>query len=146
MGRPDLIVLVGAFITIAGCSVFSGSSLDCNTVPGDQLSESEDSVPFHLYVSNQSFDIDTVDIQVYIDDRQVVCDTFRVEAQHTWVLFELMVDPGEHTIRAMGRGGDVELTEEVDIPGERWGLVQFWTEEGRTFFTYGMQDQPILFM
>jgi hypothetical protein len=119
-------------------------AIECDVVPGD-LAETEDSVPFHLWVSNQSFDVDPVDIQVYVDDNQVVCDSFRVESQHTWILFELELDRGEHSLRAVGLDGQVEFVETFGVSDEHWGLVMFWTEEGRNFFTFGVEDEPILF-
>lgn len=118
--------------------------VECDVVPGD-LAETEDSVPFHLWVSNQSFDVDPVDIQVYVDDNQVVCDSFLVESQHTWILFELELDGGEHSLRAVGLDGQVELVDTFAVSDEHWGLLSFWTEEGRDFFTFGVEDEPILF-
>lgn len=145
MKRLGSIALACGVMTTAGCSGLSGSSVGCDPVPGDGLAESTDAVALHLWVSNQSFDVDPVDIQVYVDDQQAVCDTFRVESQHTWILYELMVDPGQHTIKAVSQDGEAELIEATDIPDERWALVQFWTEEGRNFFTFAIQDEPIFF-
>lgn len=96
-------------------------------------------------MSNQSFDIDPVEIEVYVDGQQVVCGIFRVESQHTWILFELELEPGEHALRVVGHDEEVELVESFETPDERWGLVEFWTEEGRTFFTFHIQNEPIYF-
>jgi hypothetical protein len=123
----------------------NSTSAECDVFSGDQLADTPEPVPFHLWVSNQSFDIDPVDIAVYIDDQQVVCDLFRVEAQHTWILFELELSEGEHSLRAIGLEGQVELVESFTVSREHWGLVDFWTEEGRNFFTFHIQDEPIYF-
>ena len=96
-------------------------------------------------MSNQSFDVDPVDIQIYVDDHQVVCDSFRVESQHTWILFELELDEGDHSLRVVGLDAEIELVDTFEVSNEHWGLVMFWTEEGRNFFTFGVEDEPILF-
>lgn len=121
------------------------TSVGCDVVSSDQLADAPEPVPFHLWVSNQSFDVDPVDIEVYVDDQQVVCDLFRVESQHTWVLFELELSEGEHSVRAVGLEGHIELVESFTVSDEHWGLVEFWTEEGRNFFTFHVQDEPIYF-
>jgi hypothetical protein len=60
-------------------------------------------VNFHLYVSNQSFDIGQVDIDVYIDDVHVVTGGFVVEQQHTRLRFDFNIAPGTHSIRAVSK-------------------------------------------
>lgn len=117
----------------------------CEVVAGDQLADATEPVPVHLWVSNQSFDVDPVDIQIYVDEQQVVCDSFRVESQHTWILFELELDEGEHSLKAVGLDGQVALAETFTVSNEHWGLVEFWTEEERNFFTFHVQDEPIYF-
>ena len=119
-------------------------AVECDVVPGD-LAETDDQFPFLLWVSNQSFDVDPVDIQIYVDDHQVVCASFWVESQHTWIQFELELDDGEHTLRLVGLDGQIELVDTFGVSSEHWGLASFWTEEGRNFFTFGVEDEPILF-
>jgi hypothetical protein len=125
-------------------SSVASEEVKCDVVPGD-LAATADSFLFHLWVSNQSFDVDPVDIRIYVDDHQVVCDSFRVESQHTWILFELELDEGDHSLRVAGLDGEVELVDTFEVANEHWGLVMFWTEEGQNFFTFGVEDEPILF-
>ena len=133
------VVLLGFALTAC-----SNNSPEATTRP----TEGAGSGNFHLYVSNQSFDIDPVDIQVYIDGIEVVNDTFRVESQHTWILYDLDIEPGEHTPRVEGDDGEAELIGEFDISDEHWGLVEFWanqTEAPEPMFTFHIQDEPIGF-
>lgn len=126
---------------LAGCN---NANPDATTTPPESASGGN----FHLYVSNQSFDIDPVEIQVYIDGQEVVNGTFRVESQHTWILFDLDLEPGEHTLRAVGHDGEAELIETFNISDEHWGLVEFWanpTEAPEPMFTFYVQDEPIGF-
>ena len=83
---------------------------------------------FTLMVSNQSFDLDPVDVTVRIDDVVVVRDDFRVEGQHTWVPFDLALDPGPHSLVARTTAGDTEIETALVAPadGRRWGVLNFW--------------------
>ena len=134
---------------LAGCN---NANPDATTTPPESASttpiERAGGGNFHLYVSNQSFDIDPVEIQVYIDGQEVVNGTFRVESQHTWILFDLDLEPGEHTLRVTGHDGEAELIETFNISDEHWGLVEFWanqTEAPEPMFTFYVQDEPIGF-
>ncbi len=79
---------------------------------------------YHLYVSNQSFEIDPAAIQVYIDEEPVVCQEFKVDNQHNWILFDVELDGGTHSLRAVANGV-ARLEESFDISGERWAVVDF---------------------
>jgi len=131
------IVMVVALM-VGACSA---SETGCGSVdPGGPI-------PLHLYVSNQSFDIDPVDIAVSIDDVQLICQDFYVEGQHNWVLFELGLDPGHHQITATGSHGTTSLREEFDLEAERWAVLDFWhhPDEGPEEFSFSIHDGPIGF-
>ncbi len=82
---------------------------------------------FVLFVSNQSFDIDPVDIGIFIDDELAVEGDFLVGSQHSWHKFDLQLGPGKHTIRAMTSAGDTERVDTFELPGEtRYAVVNFW--------------------
>jgi hypothetical protein len=94
---------------------------------GELDAPSNVAVPFHVYVSNQSFDLDPVDVDLFVDGKKVVTGDFRVEGQHTWIEFDFTIAVGEHTIRAVTQKGNVERTETIEIPsGEHWAVVNFW--------------------
>lgn len=64
-----------------------------------------------LWVSNQSFQDDTVSVTITVDGRQAVADEFEVEDQHNWVGFYLgALAPGEHHLAARSDTG-------VDLAG-----------------------------
>ena len=104
---------------------------------------------FVLYVSNQSFDIDPVDIDIYIDDELTVEGDFLVGTQHSWHQFEIELSPGEHTIRAVTSAGDTERTDTIEIPEEkRYAVVNFWyypesdTEPFGPTFSFDLFEDP----
>jgi len=126
----------------------SNSSPECQPSPVGSSASSSDGQTLHLWVSNQSFDIDPVLIEIYIDDRRVVCQVFYVEGQHNWILFDLVLEPGNHTLRAIANSEDAELTETFDHTIEQWAVVDFWfyAEHGEPqHLTFSIQDEPIGF-
>lgn len=139
--------LVSALVLMFAITSCMSAAAGCEPNASRDLSSSTDAVTFHLWVSNQSFDIDPVDIAVFIDDRQVVCDSFDVEGQHNWILFDVELDPGTHTLRALGHDGQIELTETIDVSEERWAVLEFWfyPEEEPERFTFSIHDRPVGF-
>jgi len=85
-----------------------------------------DSLDFHLYVSNQSFALDTVDITVYIDDHLVLKRDFYVEIQHTWINFHYRLSNGQHTLRAVSIKGSSSVEKDFIFPKTCWAVVEFW--------------------
>lgn len=136
-----------SLVLVFGITSCASASADCEPDVSRELFTSTDPVTLHLWVSNQSFDIDPVDIAVYIDGQQVVCDSFDVEGQHNWILFDVELDPGTHTLRALGNDGETELTETIDVPDERWAVLDFWfyPEEEPERFTFSIHDRPVGF-
>jgi len=145
----QLVFALLALEVAAGCvAVDPEAATTSRGSPGPTSALDDDVGNFHLYVSNQSFDIDPVDIQVYIDGDEVVNGIFSVESQHTWILFDLDLDVGEHTVRAVGHNGQAELTGTFLVTEEHWGLVEFWanpTEAPEQKLTFYTQDEPIGF-
>lgn len=103
-----------------------------------------------LWVSNQSFEDDPVDIMVRLDGIPVVSDAFLVEGQHNWQGFMIGgLAPGDHTVTAesdTGATGTWTFTLPADEP--RWLVVDYWyypdEAEGR-HFTFLESDEPVAF-
>jgi hypothetical protein len=95
--------------------------------------------PFHILTSNQSFDLDPVDIDLYVDGQHVVTGDFVVEGQHTWIVegqhtwinFDFEIGDGTHELRAVTKKGAVEKVEKFSVAGERWAVVDFWYAKTR---------------
>lgn len=81
---------------------------------------------FTLLVSNQSFDLDPVDIEVKIDGRLAVTGDFVVGNQHTWVKFDFDLGAGNHTLTAKSRDGGVDLEKPFVMNDRKWGVLNFW--------------------
>jgi hypothetical protein len=108
----------------------------------------ETTFPLHLYVSNQSSEIDPVAVQITLDGEVVVDQEFELGDIHNWILFELQVAPGEHELRATAPLAGAEMIETFEADGDRWAVVDFWSasdEAEGPHFTWFMEDEPIGF-
>lgn len=82
---------------------------------------------FTLYVSNQSFALDPVDIAIEIDGKTAVTGDFLVEGQHTWIQFDFALTPGTHRIVATTADvNDVVLDKTFEMTARKYGVVMFW--------------------
>jgi hypothetical protein len=107
-----------------------------------------DVVTLHLYVSNQSFDISPVDIDIWVEDTHVVTGGFDVEGQHNWILFDLNMPSGTNALHAEGMGGSAVIDEAVPVPEERWGVLDFWyypDDPTHPMFTWNLSENPVAF-
>ena len=110
-----------------------------------------DAPAFTLLVSNQSFDLSQVDIEIRIDDQLAVTGDFLVEGQHTWIPFDFDLAPGPHQLRVASEFGGATLEQEFDMDARKWGVVSFWyyaagsPEPTPRQFTFQVLDEEPLF-
>ncbi len=102
---------------------------------------------FRLYVSNQSFDRPTVDLDVSIDGFRVAAQEFAVEGQHNWIEFGVELTAGEHRLRAMSDAGEAEFTKTFRTGAKNWAVLNYWCcgEPDDPKFTFTLSDQPVMF-
>lgn len=104
--------------------------------------------PLTLYVANQSFDVNPVDIKVTIDGATVVTDAFYAGEGYNWRRFDLRLAAGRHVLRAMTRKGSAALKREFDVTGPRWLAVAYRnvspSRGGKTVrhFACAIRDKP----
>lgn len=105
-----------------------------------------------LYVSNQSFAIDSIDVTVEIDGEEVISEDFDVGDQHNWKQFVIRLAPGHHTLRARSRLGDATLEKSFVVSDKHWAVLNYWysTEEyghppEPKQFEFIIQDKPVTF-
>jgi hypothetical protein len=81
---------------------------------------------FTLLVSNQSFDLPTVDIEIRIDNRLAVTGEFDVDGQHTWIPFDFDLAPGNHEIAVTSEAGDTSFEQAFLMDDRKWAVINFW--------------------
>jgi hypothetical protein len=107
---------------------------------------------FVLYVSNQSFEVKTVDILVSIDGMPVLHEYFEVRNQHLWKPFRFQLPNGHHTIRAVTRRGGAEAEESFEVAGKCRAMLSFCygKKQGhkcnKPSFAFEVSDKPALFL
>ncbi|GIU88707.1 MAG: hypothetical protein KatS3mg009_3222 [Acidimicrobiia bacterium] len=80
-----------------------------------------------LYVSNQSFEVDPVDLEVAIDGVTVVAQDFAVGSQHTWVPFGFALDDGAHLVTVVSARGAAEASFDVTTgAAPRHLVISYW--------------------
>ena len=106
---------------------------------------------FILYVSNQSFAINPVDIKVYIDDQVAVEQEFGVGNQHNWQAFQYSLPNGTHQLRVQSQKGQAKLQKEFEVKGKHWAVLGYWFYPDTHYeptpkkFTFGVSDKPVYF-
>jgi hypothetical protein len=140
-------ILVCIFLT--GCSNFN----DNTNIEIQKISE-DGNGNFILYVSNQSFAINPIDIKIYIDDMVAVNEDFDVGIQHTWKPFQFNLPTGTHSIKIESIIGDSILEENFDIIDDKhWALVQYWYYPEKLddenlmpkHFSFDIKNEPYFF-
>ncbi len=132
-----------------------GNALSCSQVsqedgkPGDEKSKAANVAlqRLHMYISNQSFQVQTADLTVRLDDKVVFAGKLDVGDQHGWKKVELEVQPGEHTIRAYERTTGTTQEKAVNIQGEVWLRIDFFYDgfEKAHKFYMGLSEEPVSF-
>lgn len=128
--------LLAALLSLAGCG--SGEQ-----AAGEGRPASRENVV--LYVSNQSFERATVDIEVVIDGSEVVDDDFAVGNQHNWVEYRLGLGPGRHALRVSSGEGGAALERSFTVAGRTWLVVDYWCCDDGPSFTLHLSRQPVAF-
>lgn len=112
---------------------------------------------FILYVSNQSFAVNPVDITIAIDGESAVEADFDVAGghvpQHNWVRHQFALEPGTHTITAASEKGKAALEKQFEITDKHWAVIAYWyypdNARGATptprKFSFIIKDEPIMF-
>ncbi len=106
-----------------------------------------------LWISNQSFTDDPIDITVLIDGQVAIDEQFEVKGQHNWISFFVRgLTPGEHSLTARsGTGVEQQETFDVSEDEPRWMVLDYWFypeddgPEGGRSFTFDQFDHPVGF-
>jgi hypothetical protein len=108
---------------LIGLSLLAGACTDgAGTAEPRQHLPVPEAPTFTLLVSNQSFDLETVDITARLDGQLAVTGDFAVEGQHTWIRFDFDLAPGDHTISLETEDGDTTLDQEFVMTSRNWGV------------------------
>jgi hypothetical protein len=105
-----------------------------------------------LYVSNQSFAVDPVDIRVEIDNELVVSEYFRVETQHSFEPFKLSLPQGKHIIHVWSIKGQADMQTEFEMLDNDVAVITYWynpKSKNNSYprhFGFKIQKSPLIIM
>ena len=109
-------------------------------------------VEVHLYVSNQSFDDNPVNITIKIDGKERFNRECRVDGQHNWTLVEFKLSKGSHWIKAIENDHGIEKKVSFSVHNEVWIVVDYWYYSTLHYnptqrdFTIDFSNEPVYFM
>ncbi|MBA3452299.1 MAG: hypothetical protein H0T42_04290 [Deltaproteobacteria bacterium] len=142
---------MNVFALVLPLGLLATACSESHTVPVQHLDKPADPT-FSMFVSNQSFDLDPVDIKIKLDDQLAVTGDFVVEGQHTWIKFDFALTPGNHTINvSTGDVADVALQMPFVMDDRKYAVVSFWFYEAGSpeptppHFSFQLLDEPPLF-
>jgi hypothetical protein len=159
-GRIVPLLLVALSLLVSACaSTLPETTHTSASAPSvTPLTEPSGSQPldpdgdFVLYVSNQSFEIDPVDIVIEIDGEQIVDGEFEVGNQHNWKRYVLRLTPGRHTLTARSIDGEATLEESFVVSERRWAVLNYWyysdacgSPPEPKHFEFSTYDKPVRF-
>lgn len=143
-------------VTLAGAFIVALCHCPGPVPPSPRMAE--DSATLVLLVLNASPTQSAVDIEVFLDDQQVVSDTFTANARDLdrpsippHKTYYLTPAKGLHTLRATSRARAARLERTVRIEGKHWALIGYeYSSSGATpppkhQFEILFQDQRIAF-
>jgi hypothetical protein len=152
--RLPILLLTVLLVTVSGCDSRCPPEESGTPACGRAIPKQHLPVPvaptLTLYVSNQSFELDPVDIRIDLDDQLAISGEFLVEGQHTWVKFDFDVAPGSHTIHVTTTAANAELTMPFPMDDRKYGVVSFWYYPDRpeptpAQFSFSLHDDPPAF-
>ncbi len=83
-----------------------------------------------LFVSNQSSQIDSVDIKILIDGREIVSDVFTSGNFHNYKEYSLKLSPILlHEIEVVSEKAQVKMVTQVRFYFVNWILLDLWDED-----------------
>ncbi len=106
---------------------------------------------FELVVLNASPERRAVDIQVYLDGRLEVDQTFSSEGDlliqgiPPHQRFQFRLAPGLHTLKDTSRAGGATLERRFEVTERHWALLGYAYGTGPHTFAWQLQATPILF-
>lgn len=147
---PAVLAALALFFVAAGCGDQIGEdptpAADVRVEGSPVRLVASDEAYLVLYVSNQSYDDETVRIEVVVDDVAVVDDEFAVEGQHNWIQFPLAMEAGRHEVTARADSG-ATLRESFEVPGDepRYAVLDHWGRGDGAELTWLFETEPIGF-
>ena len=100
---------------------------------------------FVLYVMMESWRINPVDVQVYIDGRRAVAQKFPWNNERPEYRFEFQIEEGKHTLRATSSYASGPQSIDFIRSSTPYAIVTFWSDPQPAFLTIDLLPQQPTF-
>jgi hypothetical protein len=144
--------MIKTFLSTGLVVVLLASACQASSRPSPQA-PTPANVNLTLHILNSSRDIESIDIQVYIDDQLEVDDTFSNQSELPSIAahktFQFRLGKGRHTLKAMSVTGAARLEQEFEISDRHWASLRYESGLGSRLspgqFEFSIQDTRIYF-
>jgi hypothetical protein len=100
--------------------------------------------PVVLHVSNQTSEVDPVDIKISIDnDKPIVNQNFSCGTGHNVSTFKLAFNEGVHQLFVTSHNGDAGLDFVFMLDKPVWLIIHYW---GKNHFQLNISYKPVVFI
>ena len=89
------------------------------------MSQKPEEFPLNISVSNQSLALQTVNVEVKLDGRQVFSRELRTGTQHTWEQLTLSVAAGAHAVEVTESQTGATREHQFNVAGELNLIITF---------------------
>ena len=131
------VVLALPILLAIGCGGVNSSAPDAEKATSTTAASTETSLSlldptgnFTLYVSNQSSEVNPVDITVAIDGQVLVDKSFEVGSGHNYDHIVLRLPPGTHTLVAYSEKGEARVERSFEVTDEQTAFVDYVYHSG----------------
>jgi hypothetical protein len=122
-------LLMGWVFVLAWAALAAVAMVGIRRDPGLRPVKSQFEDPngnFELFVSNQSFAVNSVDIRVAIDGVPVIQKYFDVGNQHGWEGFRFRLAPGSHRLVARSLKGKASIEQTFEVQTNQNAILNYW--------------------
>ena len=134
-------LLAGLLLLLAGCArnpeINTSHAPPKDAAPRVQRNLLDPNGNVVLFVSNQSHELDPVDIMIKVDGQQIIAKDFDTGSGDYPKPIILRLSSGRHVLTARSIKGTASLKRAFSVAGKRWILVAYW------YATAAMDNPPM---
>jgi len=98
--------------------------------------------PVAIYVSNQTAEVNPVNIKVSIDQKAILNQNFPCGSGHNWSRFKVSLKEGRHQLVVTSSNGDAGLDVVFTVDKPMWLVIDYW---GKNHFQLVISHEPVGF-
>jgi hypothetical protein len=153
-----LLALLLSFLFIVWCNQPPKEKYESDVGKMQESAQNQDRIPTEpdgnlvIYVSNQSVELSSVDIDIRIDGILAIKNNFERKNRHRWQTFRFRIAEGERTLNIKSQIGHASLEKQITISDKLWKAIGYYYSEARKggikvepTFSFDVRHSPIYF-